>query len=279
MERLDGGIGELPGGNGNDHVQHFSGSGGHPGQYRRNGGGKLRMFIQNIQQPSAAQVRGNGLRFGQQVREAPGREIFGNERQIRGKPHVSQAHQGVQRRSHGCLSGAGRGADDIRQSGNSGKPLLRLGRGQRINKESGLPADIRRLIRHGKRQQGPPSVPFALPDKSCQLQSAFAAGVRSAAGLEHVVNDDAFFFSSRFIAGDQPVGDHGQRPLIRTDLPPAGGIRDEGGKPLDFRQRAGLILKKAHARMIAGGGNLPRKNSGLLTGLRSFPVNAVEACY
>ena len=142
-----------------------------------------------------------------------------------------------------------------------------------------MPADIRRLIRHGKRQQGPPSVPFALPDKSCQLQSAFAAGVRSAAGLEHVVNDDAFFFSSRFIAGDQPVGDHGQRPLIRTDLPPAGGIRDEGGKPLDFRQRAGLILKKAHARMIAGGGNLPRKNSGLLTGLRSFPVNAVEACY
>lgn len=76
MERLDGGIGELPGGDGNDHVQHFSGSGGHPGQYRRNGGGKLRMFIQNIQQPSAAQVRGNGLRFGQQVREAPGREIL-----------------------------------------------------------------------------------------------------------------------------------------------------------------------------------------------------------
>ncbi len=89
MERLNGGVGELPGGDGHHHIQDFSGPGRHSGQYRCNGGGKLRTFVQNIQQPSAAQVRGNGFRSGQQVREAFGRKFFWRWRPDKGANRMS----------------------------------------------------------------------------------------------------------------------------------------------------------------------------------------------
>ncbi|MFR1412014.1 MAG: hypothetical protein ACLSUW_06740 [Akkermansia sp.] len=104
-------------------------------------------------------------------------------------------------------------------------------------------------------------VAFALPDEGRKLKGALLSGVRGAAGLEGAVNFNAFRLPVFFITGDQAVGDHGQGPLVRAYFVPAGGIHDERGKPLDFRQRTGLILKKAHARMIASGVGLPRKKA------------------
>lgn len=132
---------------------------------------------------------------------------------------------------------------------------------KRINQEGGLAANVRQFVRHRKGEQGAPSVAFALPDEGRKLKGALLSGVRGAAGLEGAVNFNAFRLPVFFITGDQAVGDHGQGPLVRAYFVPAGGIHDERGKPLDFRQRTGLILKKAHARMIASGVGLPRKKA------------------
>ena len=82
MKRLDGGIRELPGRNGNDYVHHFAGPAGHGCQHAGHRGGKFRMLVQNVQQPVAAQFSRNGLRPFQKFRKAVRRKFFGNGCQI-----------------------------------------------------------------------------------------------------------------------------------------------------------------------------------------------------